>query len=119
MKNKKTILVIFWFLIMTYICCLFLPWWIIATIGMIIGFCASSIYQALFQSTSIITFVWLSMLINNFYFQPDKQILISKIKAFLNMNEILLIIVTLFIPFFISLITSYFGYELRKAVKDD
>lgn len=119
MKNKKIILSTFLFVILTYICCLILPWWVITIIGMTIGFCASSFRHALIQSSSIITFVWLSMLINNFYFQPDKQILISKMKVFLNLNDILLIIITLIIPFFISLIASYFGWELRKAVQDD
>ena len=59
------------------------------------------------------------MLINNLYIQSDKFLLIGRMKDFLKLNDFSLIIITLIIPFLISLITSYFGYELKKAVKND
>ena len=119
MKNKKIILKRFCTLIICYGFCLFFPWWIITILGMIIGFNSKSLFQALVDSSSTITFSWFIMLINNLYIQSDKFLLIGRMKDFLKLNDFSLIIITLIIPFLISLITSYFGYELKKAVKND
>jgi len=119
MKNKKIILKRFCTLIICYGFCLVFPWWIITILGMIIGFNSKSLFQALVDSSSTITFSWFIMLINNFYIQSDKFLLIGRMKDFLKLNDFSLIIITLTIPFLISLITSYFGYELKKAVKND
>ena len=119
MKNKKIILKRFCTLIICYGFCLAFPWWIITILGMIIGFNSKSLFQALVDSSSTITFSWFIMLINNLYIQSDKFLLIGRMKDFLKLNDFSLIIITLIIPFLISLITSYFGYELKKAVKND
>ena len=40
-------------------------------------------------------------------------------ELFLGLNSIALIMITLIIPIVIGIVSSLFGYELRKVVSDD
>ena len=57
------------------------------------------------------------MIFNNLFIQD--YIIFEKMKAFLGLNSFTLIMVTLMIPILIGLLSSIFGYELKKAVRYD
>ena len=102
------------YIIIAFIFCLFSPWWIIAIIGTFIGFYAKTIYTAIFESIISLSIVWFIMIINNLFIQD--YLIIHKIKDFLGLNDIALIMITLSIPILIGFISSLFGYELKKGV---
>ena len=106
------------YVIITFLFCSIAPWWIISLIGTTIGFCAKNKHNAIFESIISLSIVWFIMLINNLFIQEDKFIIVHKMKAFLGLNSITLIIITLMIPIFIGAIASLFGYELRKVIND-
>ena len=106
------------YVVITFLFCLIAPWWIISLIGTIIGFCANNRYNAIFESIMSLSSAWLIMLINNLFIQEDKFIIVHKMKAFLGLNSITLIIITVMIPILIGAIASLFGYELRKVISD-
>ena len=107
------------YIMITFLFCTISPWWIISLIGTTIGFCANTKYNAIFESVISLSVIWFIMLINNLFIQEDKFIIVNKMKAFLGLNSITLIIVTLMIPILIGMIASLFGYELRKVISDE
>ena len=93
------------------------PWWIITIVSTFIGFFAPSLKRALFEGAFSVTAAWLIMLIINLFIRQDIVIMVDKIKLFLGLNSIMLILITLLIPMLTGLISSLFGYELKKVVE--
>ena len=105
--------------IIAFIMCLFFPWWIIAAISTFIGFFAQTKFRAIIESTIVVFLCWFIMIINNFFIDESKFLIINKMQNFLGMNQIVLIIITIMIPLLVGTLASLFGYQLRKVVSDD
>tara|TARA_Y100000996_G_scaffold197117_1_gene154586 strand:- start:4285 stop:4641 length:357 start_codon:yes stop_codon:yes gene_type:complete len=105
--------------ITSFIMCVFFPWWIIAVIGTVIGFFNRSIFNGVIESNLVLFLCWLVMIINNFFIDESKFLIVNRIQDFLGMNQLFLIIITLMIPFLVGTLASIFGYQLRKVVSDD
>ena len=110
---------IFLYFIIAFAVCLFFPWWIIAMISTVIGFFAQTKFRAVLDSAIVLFLCWFSMIINNFFIDESKFLIVNKIQNFLGMNQIVLIIITLMIPLLVGTLASLFGYQLRKVVSDD
>tara|TARA_B100001123_G_C15298816_1_gene1020271 strand:+ start:536 stop:880 length:345 start_codon:yes stop_codon:yes gene_type:complete len=108
---------IYIFTVITYVLCIYLPWWILAVIGTFIGFYAKNIKSGMYESMISLTLAWLIKLIDNFFIQD--YIIVDKIKVFMNLNSFQLILLTLMIPIIIGLISSIFGYKLKEVVKSE
>lgn len=119
MIKYSNIIRILLYSIITFIACLFLPWWFIAVIGTVIGFFAETKYRAAIDSVLVLSLSWFIMMINNFFIDESKFIIVNKMQDFLGINQIILIIITLMIPILVGTIASLFGYQLRKVVSDD
>ena len=105
------------YVIIAFLLSMVSPWWIIAVIGTYIGFCAKTCKKAIFESIFTLSLTWFIMIFNNLFIQD--YIIVEKMKAFLGLNSFTLIMVTLMIPILIGLLSSIFGYELKKAVRYD
>ena len=105
------------YIIISFLLSLVAPWWIISVIGTYIGFCATTCKKAIFESIFTLSLTWFIMIFNNLFIQD--YIIVEKMKAFLGLNSFTLIMVTLMIPILIGLLSSIFGYELKKAVRYD
>ena len=114
-KNLTNINRIILYIIITFIFCLFSPWWIISILGTLIGFYSRTRYRAIFESIISLSMAWFIMLINNLFIQD--YIIINKMKDFFGFNSITLIFITLLIPILIGFICSLFGYELKRVIK--
>tara|TARA_B100002052_G_C15377846_1_gene374029 strand:+ start:25 stop:384 length:360 start_codon:yes stop_codon:yes gene_type:complete len=115
MSNSTRILL---YSLIAFIFSLIFPWWIISVTGTAIGFFAKTRYWAIVDSLAL-PISWFIMIINNFYIQESKFIIIDRMELFLGLNSIALIMITLIIPIVIGIVSSLFGYELRKVVSDD
>ena len=105
--------------IASFIMCIFFPWWIIAVIGTVIGFFNKSIFNGVIESNSVLSLCWLAMIINNFFIDESKFLIVNRVQDFLGMSQFFLIIITLMIPLLVGTLASIFGYQLRKVVSDD
>ena len=105
------------YIIISFLLSLVAPWWIISVIGTYIGFCATTYKKAIFESIFTLSLTWFIMIFNNLFIQD--YIIVQKMKAFLGFSSFTLIIITLMIPILIGLLSSIFGYELKKAVRYD
>ena len=105
------------YVIIAFLLSLVSPWWITAVIGTYIGFCATTCKKAILESILTLSLTWFIMIFNNLFIQD--YIIVEKMKAFLGLNSFTLIMVTLMIPILIGLLSSIFGYELKKAVRYD
>ena len=105
------------YVIIAFLLSMVSPWWITAVIGTYIGFCATTCKNAIFESIFTLLFTWFIMTFNNLFIQD--YIIVEKMKAFLGFSSFALIVVTLMIPVLIGLLSSIFGYELKKAVRYD
>ncbi len=103
--------------VITYVLCIYLPWWILAIMGIFIGFYAKNLKSGIYESTISLTLVWLIKLMINFFIQD--YIIISKIKIFMNLNSLQLILLTLMVPIIIGFISSIFGYKLKEVIKSE
>ena len=119
MINKSNVIRIFLYSVTAFIACLFFPWWIIAIIGTGIGFFANTKSRAIIESIIALSLSWLFMIINNFFIDESKFLIVEKMQEFLGIGRFFLIVITLAIPVLVGSISSLFGYELRKVVKDD
>ena len=119
MTKYAHIIQIFLYFISAFVMCLFFPWWIIAIISTVIGFFAQTKFRAVIESTIVLFLCWFSMIINNFFIDESKFLIVNKMQDFLGMNQIILIIITLMIPLLVGTLASLFGYQLRKVVSDD
>ena len=59
------------------------------------------------------------MIINNFFIDESKFLIVRRIQDFLGINQFFLIIITLMIPLVVGTLASIFGFQLRKVVSDD
>ena len=105
------------YIIISFLLSLVAPWWIISVIGTYIGFCATTCKKAILESILTLSLTWFIMIFNNLFIQD--YIIVEKMKAFLGFSSFTLIVVTLIIPILIGLLSSIFGYELKKAVRYD
>ena len=116
MNNQRLdIIRIICYLFIAFIFSLIAPWWIISILGTLIGFYAETCRKAIFESTLILSITWFIMIFNNLFIQD--YIIVEKMKDFLGLNSIALIIITLMIPIVIGFLSSLLGYELKKAVQ--
>ena len=105
--------------IISFIMCIFFPWWIISVIGTVIGFFNKSIFNGVIESNLVLFLCWLIMIINNFFIDESKFLIVRRIQDFLGINQFFLIIITLMIPLVVGTLASIFGFQLRKVVSDD
>ncbi|MAV65280.1 MAG: hypothetical protein CMG00_08835 [Candidatus Marinimicrobia bacterium] len=101
----------------TYVLCSYFPWWTLAIIATLIGFCSSSLKSGVFYSVIPVTLAWSIKLIENFFVQD--HIILNKIKIFMNLNSFQLILLTLMIPIIVGCISSVFGYKLKEVIKSE
>jgi len=119
MIKYPNIIRIFLYSVITFVTCLFFPWWIITVISTVIGFFAETKYRATIDSAIVLSFSWFIMIMNNLFIDESKFLIVNKMQDFLGINQIILIIITLMIPILVGTIASLFGYQLRKVVSDD
>ena len=105
--------------IISFIMCIFFPWWIISVIGTVIGFFNKSIFNGVIESNLVLFLCWRIMIINNFFIDESKFLIVRRIQDFLGINQFFLIIITLMIPLVVGTLASIFGFQLRKVVSDD
>ena len=103
--------------VITYVLCIYFPWWILAIIGVFIGFYAKNLKSGIYESIVSLTLAWLIKLIVNFFIHH--YIIIDKIKIFMNLNSFQLILLTLMVPIIIGFVSSMFGYKLKEVVKSE
>ena len=108
MKSK-----IFIYIIITYILAYIFPWWIIAFSGTLIGFMSTTNKEAVLCSCLSLVSVWLFKLILNFFIMD--YLIINRIKEFLGLSSFMIICISLLIPLMISIVSSLFGYQLKKV----
>ena len=115
--NKQLIYIgkIICYVLIAFIFSLLSPWWIISILGTFIGFHATSSFKAIFESIITLSVTWFIMTFNNLFIQD--YIIVEKMKDFLGLDSISLIIITLMIPILIGFLSSLLGYELKKAVR--
>ena len=103
--------------VITYVLCIYLPWWILAIVGIFIGFYAKNLKSGIYESTISLSLAWAIKLIGNFFIQD--YIIIDKIKIFMNLNSFQLILLTLMVPIIIGFVSSMFGYKLKEVIKSE
>ena len=80
---------IYIFTVITYILCIYLPWWILAVIGTFIGFYAKNLKSGVYESMISLTLAWFIKLIDNFFIQD--YIIVDKILVSTEILSLLII----------------------------
>ena len=100
-------------IILIYFISMLINWWRFCIITFSLGLLSKSFREALLAGSLCPSFVWLSILIYNYFNNGD--ILISKIALMFGFpNQLSLVLASIAIPFSLGSVSSITGYQFRR-----